>query len=41
MINMQFVNDIMEVLLQEIDDKDTVQRIAAKLANVYMLHEDS
>tara|TARA_R100000808_G_C2078547_1_gene103274 strand:- start:111 stop:611 length:501 start_codon:yes stop_codon:yes gene_type:complete len=41
MINMQFVNDIMDVLLQEIDDKDTVQRIAAKLANVYMLHEDS
>ena len=41
MINMQFVNDIMDVLLQEIDDKDTLQRIAAKLANVYMLHEDS
>lgn len=41
MINMKFVNDIMEVLISEIDDKDTVQRIASKLASVYMLHEDS
>lgn len=41
MINMNFVNDIMAVLIDEVNDADTLQRIAAKLKSVYMLHEDS
>jgi hypothetical protein len=41
MINMNFVNDIMAVLIDEINDADTLQRIAAKLKSVYMIHEDS
>ena len=41
MINMNFVNDIMAVLIDEISDADTLQRISTKLKSVYMLHEDS
>ena len=41
MINMNFVNDIKAVLIDEVNDADTLQRIAAKLKSVYMLHEDS
>ena len=41
MINMNFVNDIMAVMIDEVNDADTLQRIAAKLKSVYMLHEDS
>ena len=41
MVNMNFVNDIMAVLIDEISDADTLQRISTKLKSVYMLHEDS
>ena len=41
MLNLNFINDIMAVLIDEIKDADTLQRISTKLKSVYMIHEES
>ena len=39
MINLQFVQDILGVLVEEINDKDTLNRIAVKLKTLIQSQE--
>ena len=41
MINLQFVQDIMSVLVEEISDADTLQRIAFKLKTLIQVQESN
>ena len=40
MINMEFVQDIMTVLIEEVTDQDTLQRIGVKLKAIEQKHRD-
>ena len=40
MINLEFVQDIMTVLIEEISDQDTLQRIGVKLKTIEQKHRD-
>ena len=40
MINMEFVQDIMSVLIEEISDNETLQRIGIKLKAIEQKHRD-
>ena len=40
MINLQFVQDIMSVLVEEISDTDQLQKIAIKLKSLVQQQED-
>ena len=40
MINMEFVQDIMSVLIEEITDSEILQRIGVKLKTIEQKHRD-
>ena len=41
MINLQFVQDIMSVLVEEINDSDVLQRVAFKLKALIQTQDDN
>ena len=40
MINLQFVQDVLNILVEEIDNQDTLQKIAIKLKTLVQNSED-
>jgi hypothetical protein len=40
MINLEFVQDIMTILIEEISDQETLQRIGIKLKTIEQKHRD-
>ena len=41
MINLQFIQDIMSVLVEEIQDTDVLQRVAFKLKSLMQVQESN